>query len=72
MVNVGKYTSPMDPMGKVSYQCNRLVTLAQKLTCTLLENGKLEDAIPFEMVNFKGILLMDEILHHLGWLKPYK
>ena len=55
MVNVGKYTSPMDPMSKVSYKCNRLVTLAQKLTCPLLENGKLEDAIPFEMVNLKGI-----------------
>jgi hypothetical protein len=28
--------------------------------------------LPWKMNTWRPLLLMEEILHHLGWLKPYK
>jgi len=37
-----------------------------------INSGEGEDGLPEIIENWLKILWMEEILHHLGWLKPYK
>ena len=83
MVNVGKYASPMDPMGYTPQKTIPVLTTHRMggMPCQCfrtflgLAGGSITKQLKrrsFGFVFFFFVLLMDEILHHLGWLKPYK
>jgi len=67
---VGKYTSPVEHM---EIKVERLY-----LTHTVDGNQKSQGQPPVGCIKSSKIagsftiLLMEEILHHLGWLKPYE